>query len=796
MKISTSLRVLFLCLLSLSLTTAHAQYVAIPDSNFGKWLNTHGYSACLTGNSVSGWQMDTTCSLVVSDTSLSINTILPNSDKIHDLSGVQYFKNLTRLVCTDNLITSLPPLPPNLQMLSCANNQLTSLPTLPSGLYILGCNGNQLNNLPALPISLTSLICSSNNLRSLPTLPSSLKTLNCSANPLHSFSVPSSVTDLRCTADSLTSLPALPNSLSILDCSSNLLNTLPGLPDSLTYLKCSYNNIVGTLPALPPKLHTLYCAQNNLTSLPNFPDSLISLDCRNNPLYCLPPFKLQNISLFLFSGTYITCLPKRFHATTLSSNPFTMPLCTPASGCDFYYNISGNVHEDSSANCQLDSLHPGKALSSVKVLMLQINKPVQQMYTSTSGNYTFLTDSIGDYIITLDTTATNLSITCPTSTSHFVQLSIADSTGILKDFGMTCFGGDYGVSNIATSFRPRSPHALFIRTDNRGRSRGISCPGTGYPSTITVNIEGPATYIRPAAGSIVPTSISGKTSIVYSGIDLDAINNYSLAVVLSVDTVAVLGESICITVIIGLPVPDANVSNDTLTTCYKVQNSYDPNLKEVYPLDTFRNGDWLTYTIHFQNTGNDTAYTVIVKDTLDANVDASSFQYLGSSHHAVVQLFGQAMVFTFPKINLVDSATDPPLSEGWIQYKVKAKSNLPLLTQVKNTAYIYFDNNTAIATNTTVNTVDTLSIIGPLGISHVKKGSALQLYPNPNTGTFTLTTSNSRSQDYTITNMLGEIIEQKAITADTQTIDLGYAAAGVYTLYVKGARPVRFTVVR
>jgi hypothetical protein len=44
--------------------------------------------------------------------------------------------------------------------------------------------------------------------------------------------------------------------------------------------------------------------------------------------------------------------------------------------------------------------------------------------------------------------------------------------------------------------------------------------------------------------------------------------------------------------------------------------------------------------------------------------------------------------------------------------------------------------------------------------------------------------------------MLGDVIEQKTITADTQAIDMGYAAAGVYTLYVKGARPVRFTVVR
>ena len=49
---------------------SQAQWVSIPDTNFGKWLNTNGYTSCLQGNSQVGWQMDTTCPAVVNEDSI------------------------------------------------------------------------------------------------------------------------------------------------------------------------------------------------------------------------------------------------------------------------------------------------------------------------------------------------------------------------------------------------------------------------------------------------------------------------------------------------------------------------------------------------------------------------------------------------------------------------------------------------------------------------------------------------------------------------------------------------------
>ncbi len=266
----------------------------------------------------------------------------------------------------------------------------------------------------------------------------------------------------------------------------------------------------------------------------------------------------------------------------------------------------------------------------------------------------------------------------------------------------------------------------------------------------------------------------------------------------AIDSSAVLGSQVCVFTTVTPATPDANPTNDTMTRCFTISNSWDPNHKDVYPTAIPQAGDWLTYTIEFQNTGTDTTYLVVVRDTLSPYVDASSFQYIASSHKAVVQLFGNAMVFTFPKINLVDSATNAPLSEGWIQYKVKTNTNLTPQSQITNTAYIYFDINPAVVTNTTTTMLDTAAT-GPSGISHISDAGSIWLYPNPNKGSFTLQTSNATHSDYIITDMLGHVIMQQTITADRQAIDMASAAAGVYTLSVKGAsasRQLRFTVVR
>jgi uncharacterized repeat protein (TIGR01451 family) len=201
----------------------------------------------------------------------------------------------------------------------------------------------------------------------------------------------------------------------------------------------------------------------------------------------------------------------------------------------------------------------------------------------------------------------------------------------------------------------------------------------------------------------------------------------------------------------------------------------------VFPKYISRNGDWLTYTVHFQNTGNDTAYDVIVRDTLSSFVDANSFQFLASSHEKkIIQIKGNAVAITFPNINLVDSATNPAGSQGWFQFKVKTKAALPLLTNINNTAFIYFDFNPAIKTNTAT------TIVEPLGINETETVSVLQLYPNPNKGSFTLHAPNQIGQAWQLTDVLGRPIAQGVIEKEYELIQLKDSNAGVYIFTCAG----------
>jgi len=92
----------------------------------------------------------------LSEDILELNINLKNISYIPHLTR---FKNLEKLSCNYNQLTSLPTLPKNIEVLYCFNNQLTSLSTLPENLEELYCFNNQLTSLPILPENLQEFYC-------------------------------------------------------------------------------------------------------------------------------------------------------------------------------------------------------------------------------------------------------------------------------------------------------------------------------------------------------------------------------------------------------------------------------------------------------------------------------------------------------------------------------------------------------------------------------------------------------------------------------------------------------------
>lgn len=150
---------------------------------------------------------------------------------------------------------------------------------------------------------------------------------------------------------------------------------------------------------------------------------------------------------------------------------------------------------------------------------------------------------------------------------------------------------------------------------------------------------------------------------------------------------------------------DLDVTNNVSTFIQAVVNSYDPNDKTEshgpeIKLDDFTSGDYLYYTINFQNLGTAEALEIRVEDILDNQLDAASFKMLKASHDYTVTRVENALTWQFNAINLPSESMDEPNSHGYVYFKIKPLPGYSEGDIIANTADIYFDFNPTITTNT------------------------------------------------------------------------------------------------
>lgn len=181
---------------------------------------------------------------------------------------------------------------------------------------------------------------------------------------------------------------------------------------------------------------------------------------------------------------------------------------------------------------------------------------------------------------------------------------------------------------------------------------------------------------------------------------------------LQTPTVAFIGEPFAHQVEGAAFVEESVVASHSDTYQDVVSCAYDPNDKLVFPLGFGEDhrllaGTTQEFIVRFQNTGNAPANDVVVRDTLDVDWDLASLEITATSHSAQITVdpVTREMVFLFENIQLPDSTCCEPLSHGLLSYRLRSKPELAPETRLENTAYIYFDNNPPIVTNTTWTTV-------------------------------------------------------------------------------------------
>jgi uncharacterized repeat protein (TIGR01451 family) len=239
----------------------------------------------------------------------------------------------------------------------------------------------------------------------------------------------------------------------------------------------------------------------------------------------------------------------------------------------------------------------------------------------------------------------------------------------------------------------------------------------------------------------------------------------------------------------GDPTPDNNVS----TLLNTVVGSFDPNSVFAYPArngnpldggDILKNVDrTITYQIFFQNTGTAPANLVIVRDTLDAQLNLATIRNITTSHDVNVTIEGdnEVLVFKFPNINLPDSTSDYANSIGSIQYEIDLAPNLPVGTEVEKQAAIYFDFNSPVITNNNVLKVTESSSSTSPSTSENK----LAIFPNPAADYFGF--YSEKGGELSIFNALGGLVAKQQVLPGLERIETANLPDGIYLVRLEAA---------
>jgi len=237
------------------------------------------------------------------------------------------------------------------------------------------------------------------------------------------------------------------------------------------------------------------------------------------------------------------------------------------------------------------------------------------------------------------------------------------------------------------------------------------------------------------------------------------------------------------------PAADADPFVDI--ACLPVIGAYDPNDKAAHPegyaAEHFiePNTD-LTYRIRFQNTGTDTAFTVIVRDTLSPWLDPVSVRPQAASHPYIWDFAddGNVLKFVFSNILLPDSFVNEPASNGFVEFRISQKADVPLSTVIRNDAAIFFDFNPPVITNEVFHTVGREFITvhvesPPPGVP------GLRVFPNPFREAARFRFDADVQGQITLFSLQGKAARQEIVSGQEFVFQRNGLAAGLYFFEVR-----------
>lgn len=285
---------------------------------------------------------------------------------------------------------------------------------------------------------------------------------------------------------------------------------------------------------------------------------------------------------------------------------------------------------------------------------------------------------------------------------------------------------DLAVNMVSTRARPGQAFHLTINIKHIG-TQAIAA-GT----SLNVNFQDPPIMFTDALPQ--PSQQSpGQLKFTLPAISPYTSLTYKLNFVLPPDP-GLMGQVFNINAGLTGTFADPTPTNNAVNLPITVFNSFDPNDKTAYtasPSGEMSLADKsLRYLIRFQNTGTDTAFRIVIRDTLSNLLNWSTLQTLATSHpyRLVMGDRGDAS-WHFEQILLPDSATNEAASHGFVLFSIQAKDGVRIGDTLRNRAAIYFDYNHPVITNETSTPVVRRVIYR--GQTEIQQGTIAEIMPNP-----------------------------------------------------------------
>ncbi len=757
--------------------------------------------------------------------------------------------NLNALYADSCNLSSLPlSLPSTLTILSVMYNTIGVLPdSLPPGLEHLYLDGNLITVLPALPATLQDLLCSDNLLTALPPLAhTNLVGLDCHRNQISALpQLPNTLQTLGASDNSITSIVNFSTSQTGINVAFNLLTALPPIPSTaLTFLSVDYNPNITCLPVLPPSLTSLTTSGTAITCIPNKPGGLsttlplcdngengcfysgfggrVYADNNGNCVFDTGDIPLRNRLLKLTNaavytatdsnGMYRFAIDSGIYSFTLLNITYPYAYTCPDSVQQITFNGTDII--DSLDYPMAVVGHCTNLIVDISAAFIRKNAPNQHsVYIVNTGTDT----AHNAYLdVAFDPELIPLSSTLPwtqlaNNITHFdlgdippyheIRFTIYDSTSALAPVGQSaCVKAnifpqadcippqplwDSSHVQVMALWSTGQPDITF-KVSNKGKPMGDSTEFRIYEEELLmfkghlklVGITDTFIYKAPANNHTFRMEADQRPfhpgfSKPRDFMELAGPGPYLLHYI--------------------TPVPQDDDDEWIEIDCHEIVASFDPNAKEVFPSGIgpnhyVTNNDVLDYVLQFQNTGSDTARTIRLIDTLDAqHLDVSTFISGASSHPYEVHMSGNGIAeWKFKNIMLVDSATNEEASHGFVKFKIKQVSGNVPGTVINNFVDIYFDNNAAVRTNTAFVTIEEKEKIFPLSIVEANEfanGYIISVTPNPfaETANFTITAEHENGEAYTFE--LFDITGRKLISKPVSrqfTLNRNEMNTGVY----------------